>query len=157
MRVAYFDLETTGFPTTSEILQIAVETDESEENDDTLFNQYIFPETSYIPHGAQKVHGISIVNGELHKNGERLTDVTSATEGLNDFLEFLEDLRENDDEEIVLCAHNCKRFDSKTLSHNLGIRGLSLPANVKFSDSLSILKKYHQERGNGFNRFLLKS
>ena len=148
MRVAYFDLETTGFPTTSEILQVAAITDESDANDDALFNQYIYPETNYIPHGAQKVHGISIVNDELHKNGERLTDVASATEGLNDFLEFLEDLRENDDEEIVLCAHNCRRFDSKTLSHNLGIRGLSLPANVKFSDSLSILKKYHQEIGN---------
>ena len=124
MHVAYFDLETTGFPTTSEILQIAVET----EKDDT-YNQFLFPDTHYIPQGAQKVHGISVVDEELHKNGKKLPDVVSAMDGLKQFIEFLNGLRANDDEKIILCAHNGLRFDSKVLTYNLQKRGLSLPRN----------------------------
>ena len=138
MPVAYYDLETTNFPTTSEILQIAVETENGEK-----FNQYMFPITTrYISRGANVVHGISVVDNELHKNGKPLPDVVLPEDGLGNFIEFLEGLRENEKETIVLCAHNGLRFDEKALKYNLMTNGLTLPRNVEFEDSLDILKDY---------------
>ena len=143
MHVAYYDLETTNFPTTSEILQIAVEAENGEE-----FNQYMFPITTrYISRSANVVHGISVVDNELHKNGEPLPDVVLPEEGLEAFIEFLEGLRENEEETILLCAHNGLRFDEKALKHNLMTNGLTLPRNVEFEDSLEILKDYQDKIG----------
>ena len=145
MHVAYFDLETTSTSTKSDILQISAET-ESE----NYFNKFTFPKTWYINRGAQRVHAISIVDDKLCKNGEVIPDVVSAEEGLEDFKNFLDDLRHNDEDKIVLCAYNGLRFDSKVLAHNLVENGVELPTNLEFRDSLDILKKYKEQIGKKY-------
>ena len=144
MHVAYFDLETTGISTRSEIVQIAVET----ENGDK-FNQYVFPLSHYIPLDAQTIHGMSIVDNELCKDGEKLPNVVIPSKAFEQFKHFLENLRQSDQEKIVLCAHNGLCFDSKVLIYNLVKRNeLTMPANVEFRDSLDILKKYREQIGS---------
>ena len=86
----------------------------------------------------------------LCKDGEVIPNVVSAKEGLEDFKNFLDNLRQDDREKIILCAYNGLRFDSKVLAFNLMQNGITLPTNVEFRDSLDILKKYRDQIGKWY-------
>ena len=143
--VAYFDLETTGFFTTSEIVQIACITDKGK-----TFNQFVFPD-GHIPLNAQKIHGIYKSDEDLMRDGEVLRDAAPPYEALKTFSKFLSKACEENGEKIWLCAHNCMSFDSKVLHTNLERYDVFLPKNVEYCDSLTILKKFKQDKGKYSN------
>lgn len=79
--LTYFDLETTGFQRTSDIVQIAAVCGEKS------LNIHLKP-NGRISEGASKVTGLTYENGILKRLGQPLVSV-SADEGLKQFVMFL--------------------------------------------------------------------
>ncbi|XP_057335065.1 uncharacterized protein LOC130673868 [Microplitis mediator] len=96
----FFDLETTGFGQSCEIIQIAAM------YNDTEYNVYILP-TRGIPPSASAVTGLTTNGGKLFLLGIEVETVSAklATEGL---LSFLKSTKQKN----ILIAHNCIRFDA---------------------------------------------
>ncbi|XP_011876984.1 PREDICTED: uncharacterized protein LOC105567056, partial [Vollenhovia emeryi] len=64
-QIIYFDLETSGFASTCDILQIAMKCNEA------TFNMYITP-TKWIPAKVSAIHGLTNEQGELYKDGVKV-------------------------------------------------------------------------------------
>lgn len=79
--LGYFDLETSGFSSTADILQIATKFEEK------TFNMYIKP-TQPIDHHAFKVTGLENIKGNLYLYGKPVKSVT-LKEALFSLLQFL--------------------------------------------------------------------
>jgi DNA polymerase III epsilon subunit-like protein len=98
----FFDLETSGFALTSDILQIS-----AIDKSGNSFNSYLTP-TQDISDGASKVTGLTTHDHRLYLNG-RLLDTVIPLEALGNFLLWLEARKP-----VLLIAHNAS-FDSKRL------------------------------------------
>ena len=119
-----------------EIVEIAAKTH------DKGFEKYILP-TCRITQGATQHHGIYQKDGEiLDRNSWRQTALPCLNpyEGLTAFMKWIDDIK-NEEQEIILVAHNNKFFHSDILAHNLKKFGVSLPDYVHFSDSIHLMKK----------------
>ena len=71
--------------------------------------------------------------GDLVKHGKIVKTALSLRNGLQDFIDFLETIKD-DNMKIVLTAHNCFNFDAIVLLKNLKMFGLQLPIKVLFGD-----------------------
>lgn len=98
--LTYFDLETTGFQRTSDIVQIAAVCGEKSLNIHLKPNGRI-SEAS----GASKVTGLTYENGILKRLGQPLVSV-SADEGLKQFVMFLAS-----SSKPFLIGHNIQNFE----------------------------------------------
>lgn len=131
-----FDVETTGLDRESEIIQLCTTVE------DKPFQQYLLPERRSISESATKVHGLTI----SYKNGKKalvkegaVLPATSQAQGLADFVEYV---REQNAESIVLVAHNGNRFDFPLLFNSLrryNLLELFLTCNITLVDSLQVL------------------
>lgn len=102
----YFDLETTGYQRTSDIVQIAAVCMEK--------SLIIHLKTNgRISEGASKVTGLAYENGILKRLGQPLMSV-SADEGLKQFVMFLAS-----SSKPFFIGHNIQNFDVPILIHNL--------------------------------------
>ena len=104
MKVVYFDLETSG-TSLQEIIQIGAK------YNDMQFNQYIIPDGD-ITNRAYQIHGIDKIGGRLYDENGKHVPGCFPDIGYQRFLNFLFRVK-GQSRRIVLCAHNCRRFDSR--------------------------------------------
>jgi len=81
-KIVYFDLETSGFSKTADILQIAAKCGEHN------FSVYVNP-TQSITESASKVTGLNNINGELFLHGTKVVSIPSR-DALYSFLQYLQ-------------------------------------------------------------------
>jgi len=135
-KIVYFDLETSGFSKTADILQIAAKCGEHN------FSVYVNP-TQSITESASKVIGLNNINGELFLHGTKVVSIPSR-DALYSFLQYLQ----LSSQLCILVAHNA-RFD---ISHLLrAIKSHNMIDDFKqiigeFADSLVLLKKKFPDR-----------
>jgi len=153
VKVIYYDLETTNLrPVTGrngvQIVQIGAVCKHTRNKTQRKMDIYIVP-TCRISPGATKVHGLTYQ--ELKEDQRKYNNVFSPREGLQEFMEYLNEQREYDDERIVLVAHNNSGFDSKVLLNNLDRFDVYLPNGPKihFFDSLSLMHEVKRSNANG--------
>ncbi|XP_044594883.1 uncharacterized protein LOC123272250 [Cotesia glomerata] len=144
-KLVYFDLETSGFNKTDEILQIAAQCDEYK------FNVYITP-TKEINFEASEHTGLKNINGQLYFWRDQVLTVC-LEDALRAFKQFLSKLKEP----CLLVAHNAS-FD---ISHL--VRAFFKCDMINdfrmicgFSDSLPLFKKHFNER-SGEGAFKLET
>jgi len=138
-RKVYFDLETTGFGNGVEPVQIGAVYQQQE------FKQYIVP-TCTIDRRASRIHNLykrdnRLVNGD----GETINEAVSLQEGLQRFVDWLSSIAGRHG--CVLVAHNARNFDSIVLEKNLWRRGIEIPFDLFYADSMDIMRKIQQNDG----------
>ena len=104
MKIVYFDLETSG-TSLQEIIQIGAKYNEKQ------FNQYITPDGP-ITDRAYQIHGIGKNGGQLYNQHGKTLPGCAPDIGYQRFLNFLFRIK-GQSRRIILCAHNCRRFDSE--------------------------------------------
>ncbi|KAK0167773.1 hypothetical protein PV327_001637 [Microctonus hyperodae] len=134
-KVVYFDLETSGLESSSEILQIAPIGDNIE------YSSYILP-TKAIPASTTKINGLKFLNGQLYYKNMKVNalNMDNTLKGFSQYLHKISD-------PCLLVAHN-SRFDVPKLVTI--INDLDLLDSFKviqgFSDTLTLFKKELPER-----------
>ena len=134
--VVYFDLETSGFAMSDDILQIAAICKDRE------FNVYINP-TQSIPSNVTKVNSLSVIRNKLCYKGVEV-NAMNLRDALLSFSEFLKSVSSS----CILVAHNGYRFDfprliNATVNTKL-IDDYSMV--IKCSDTIHLFKKTLPER-----------
>ena len=129
----FFDLETTGPTTWSQIISIgaiAVKSPYGDEIPGGRFECYIVP-TNAIKPEASRVNGFTKEGGSLYKNGTRVDGAVHPKEGLKHFVDYLSRLarasRVDDDGEtkkINFVAHNAHKFDGIILINTFSRFGI---------------------------------
>ncbi|XP_066593603.1 uncharacterized protein [Prorops nasuta] len=125
-----FDTEITGFHISDEII--------ADMCGDETFNIYIMPQKNMSPN-ASNVTGITITNGEMYVNDEKVITST-ARKGFLSFLYFKKKITKP----IILLSHNCFRFDAKrvlNLARKVGLFSEMQMFVKGFSDSLPIFQE----------------
>ena len=122
----FFDLETTGPTTWSQIISIgaiAVKLPHGDEVPEGRFECYIVPTTAIKPK-ASEVNGFTKEGGNLYRNGIRVENAVHPKEGLKQFVDYFSRLarvsRVGDEEEakkLNFVAHNAHKFDGIILSN----------------------------------------
>ena len=160
LKLLNFDLETTGGKF-HEILHFGA----YEETRGGL-EQYVLPERE-ITDKATEIHGMYKKDEKLYNKRQNRLSACTPQIGCQRFFNYLHKVKGcGDDDYLVLCAHNCKRFDSKgkldvlnklntrnislvtVLYANLEDKGLILlPWFIKFSDSLDLMREYRRKIG----------
>ena len=148
LRVIFFDLETTGVdPRTQhdgiQICSMAAST-YAKEGEAKKFLAYVKPTCAFQPR-ASEINGMTMKGDNLMKHGEVVETALSLRNGLQDFLTFIETIKDDEydegrDVKIVLTAHNCFSFDAKVLLKNLRMFGLQLPDAVVFGDTCEMME-----------------
>ncbi|XP_017888613.1 uncharacterized protein LOC108630062 [Ceratina calcarata] len=134
--IVFFDIETSGFSMTDDILQVAMK------YNNTVFNKYA-NSTKRINAKASVIHGLSNEGSDLYFRGVRV-ESSPIRLLLNDLLAFLNAINKP----CILVAHNCN-FDSSRLL--LKIKEASLIEEfskivIGFTDSLSLFRKQFPDR-----------
>ena len=117
------------------------------------FKKHIVP-TCTIDRRASRIHGLyklgnRLVNGDY----EPINDAVSPQEGLQGFVNCLESVYHDSSDfvsipghhGVVLVAHNARNFDSIVLKKNLWRRGIEIPFDLSFADSMDIMRKIQQK------------
>ncbi|XP_046399328.1 uncharacterized protein LOC124165845 [Ischnura elegans] len=94
------DIETTGFASTADIVQLACKSGQCE------FNYYMMPSKTFHPIAAEKT-GLRVVNGELFLYNQRVETTPPRVVG-EKFISFLSSFESR----VVLVGHNIVRFDA---------------------------------------------
>ncbi|XP_044741952.1 uncharacterized protein LOC123302923 [Chrysoperla carnea] len=133
----FFDLETTGFGQSCEIVQIAAK------YNDTEYNVYILP-TKGIPPSASAVTGLTTKGGKLFLLGIEV-ETESAKLAADGLLSFLKSTKQR----VILIAHNCIRFDAPIILRLM--KQVELLTEFKntvsgFCDTLPLFKSKLPER-----------
>ena len=135
--IVYFDLETSGFEATCDILQIAAVCNDHE------FNVYITPSQA-ICSSASKVHNLYNIAGELFLENVKV-DTINIYDALLSFSEFLRKQKLP----CILAAHNAyfdkSRLINAIISNNL-MENFSMIYG--FADTLTLSKKELPDRKN---------
>ena len=116
--VIFFDLETTGPTTWSQIISIgaiAVKSSTGHEIPEGRFECHIVP-TNAIKPGATKVNGFTKEEGSLYKNGVCVDNAVHPSEGLQRFVDYLVGWARVGEGDVNLVAHNAFAFDGPILS-----------------------------------------
>ena len=145
LRVIFFDLETTGIdPKTQhdgiQICSMAAST-YAKEGEPKKFLAYVKPTCAFQPK-ASEINGMTMEGDNLMKKGKKVETALLLRNGLQDFLTFIETIKEDEgrDTKIVLTAHNCFSFDAKVLLKNLEMFKLQLPDAVVFGDTCEMME-----------------
>ena len=106
VKVIYYDLETTNLrpvsgPNGVEIVQIGAVCKHTRNKTQKKLNIYIIP-TCRISLGATRVHGLT--RQELIEDERKYNNVFHPETGLQEFMEFLNEQREFDDEMIIMVS-----------------------------------------------------
>ena len=126
----FFDLETTGLTTWSQIIcigAIAVKSSNGDEIPGGRFECHILP-TNAIKPGATKVNGFTKEEGSLYKNGIRVDDAVLPREGLQKFMDYLDGWA--GDRNVDLIAHNAFAFDGPVLFNNFRKFGIDYGISI---------------------------
>lgn len=137
LATVFFDLETTGFGNSCEIIQVAAK------YNDTEYNVYILP-TREIPPSASAVTGLTTKGVKLFLLDTEVETV-SAKLAMDGFLDFLKLVQLK----VILIAHNCFRFDAPLIIKQMEQLGLSTEfKNIVqgFCDTYPLFKKKLLER-----------
>lgn len=135
MKLLFFGLETTGLGNDCAIVEI------SAIFGCRAFDQYVLP-TKMISDIASQVNGITVEGLKLcyKKNPVVAVQVKQAMES---FVCFVKEAGE----QIVLVAHNERRFHKRHLLRVMDSVGIQLPPNVKgFLDSMLLAKVFYPDR-----------
>ncbi|XP_043284941.1 uncharacterized protein [Venturia canescens] len=135
-KVIYFDLETSGFGYSADILQIAAVCEENS------FCVYVTP-TQTVHAQAQRITGFKNVGGELYCRDKKV-DSIPLHDALRSFLQFLS----VSGQPCLLVAHNAN-FDCSHLLLATQKYGMTREFQTRiagFSDTYLILKKLHPTR-----------
>lgn len=131
------DLETTGFSTSSSIIQIAAASLHSDES----FNRFVQPANGFIPSTIQRLTGIEMHGLQMYYE---LTPVSSCGErqALVEFAAWL-----NKFSSPLIVAHNAQ-FDSRILVSSFTRHGLTdlVKYAVGFSDTVKLVKKVYPDQ-----------
>ncbi|XP_052088170.1 uncharacterized protein LOC127725289 [Mytilus californianus] len=130
----YFDLETTGFGTDCDIIQLAAAYDNQN------YNRYMVPGQRISP-SASKVTGFSKSGLILYKNGE-IMQTDEESEIFKQFISWLP-------KKCILIGHNSKIFDSRILTKALQNYNIMKDFELKcggFIDTLSLTKELLPDR-----------
>jgi len=101
------------------------------------FEVYIVP-TCRISQGASNIHNIYKSGNRLVTGDGKRIDAVSPHEGLNLFMNWLGSIPVQN---LVLVAHNGKKFDKVILENNLYLRGIETPGRLRYADSMDIMRK----------------
>ena len=125
MKIVYFYLETTGInnkskPENVEIIEIGAH------YENKMFHRYIVP-NGQITRKSTDVHGLSKRGNVLHhrNKGEIFYAEKNPRKGLQKFVNWLQELKEETKTSIVLCSYNSRKFDSIVLTKNLEAHNIS--------------------------------
>ena len=145
LRVIFFDLETTGADQRTQhdgiqICSMAAST-YAEEGEAKKFLAYVKPTCAFQPI-ASRINGMTMEGDNLVKYGKTVETALSLMQGLQDFLTFIETVKDDEgrDTRIVLTAHNCFNFDAIVLLKNLRMFELQLPDEVVFGDTCEMME-----------------
>ena len=107
----------------------------AKEGEAKKFLAYVKPTCAFQPI-ASRINGMTMEGDNLVKDGKIVETALSLRHGLQDFLTFIETVKDDEagDTRIVLAAHNCFKFDAKVLLKNLRMFGLQLPIKILFED-----------------------
>jgi hypothetical protein len=115
-RKVFFDLETTSLSSEAQIVSIGIVYEGSDPDQDIHLTQYLIP-TCKISSGAARIHGMTKENGNLYLNGIYMESAEVITEGLQTFVNILEDIAEGaEDQGILLVGKNISAIIKKVLS-----------------------------------------
>ena len=131
--VVYFDLETNGFDSDCDIVQLSAVVGQQS------FNEYILP-SKEISWQAARVTGITYKSGSLYVSGKRV-EALEPKEALAKWLVWIKPIAP-----VVLVAHNCYLFDSRRLVNYFKKHSLDreLKQLVKgFIDTLPMFKEVY--------------
>jgi DNA polymerase III epsilon subunit-like protein len=119
-RYAYFDLETTGLGKSTQICQIGAVNRFARK---TEFSTYILPRCD-VEADATKVNQLTKINGKLYYKN-KLVESQKPSEAFDDFSEWIsEDVMNDEEDKVILIAHNGHRFDAPVLINNMLQAGL---------------------------------
>ena len=151
LRVIFFDLETTGADERTQhdgiqICSMAAST-YAKKGEAKKFLAYVKPTCAFQPI-ASRINGMTMEGDNLVKDGKIVETALSLRHGLQDFLTFIETVKDDEgrDTKIVLTAHNCFSYDAKVLLKNLRMFGLQLPDAVVFGDTCELMKILVKEK-----------
>jgi DNA polymerase III alpha subunit (gram-positive type) len=143
MKVVFYDLETTGLNPDNNHRDVQICSIGAVYKQTVTFHQYMVP-TCTFSRKATEINGMTNYGGNLYLNGDRVPDAVLMEDGLENFSDFLDcsvgDKRPDHDD-IVMVAHNNKKFDSVVLENNL-IR-LEIPWTSKdlyIFDSMDLMR-----------------
>jgi len=160
MRIVYYDSETTDLrpltgPSGIQMVQIGAICKHNRIRSQSIFDKYLLPtQTCSISPGATQVHGIT--HQWLLERYYQNIDVVTQRHGLQAFMDFLTELRDYYDEEIVLVAHNNFSFDGKVLGNNIDKFQTEFPTDLMMFDSIRLMREV-RDVGHGLQRFNLES
>jgi len=156
VKIIYYDLETTNLrpltgPNGIEIVQIGAVCKHTRNKKTQKLNIYLVPNRE-ISAGATQVHGLT-------RDSLEFDDAFRPKQGLQVFMNFLEQQREYNKEKILLVAHNNYGFDKKVLINNLNRFNVFLPdgPNIFFYDSLLLMKKVKDMSNGNLTRISLNA
>ena len=147
--IVLFDLETTSFKRDSDICQITA-LPVTQTSEYKMFSCYLVP-TIEVSLGATQINHLQI---KETKNKERIltkcgvkVEALKYKYGLLSFYQYLTQLRAAEhDKQIVLTAHNGKRFDFLVLQNAFNkISATLAELNIKFADTFLILRAMQKE------------
>ncbi|KAJ0980615.1 hypothetical protein J5N97_008870 [Dioscorea zingiberensis] len=136
--VIVFDTETTGFSRHKDrIIEIAARDLQGHGRNSTTFETLINPE---IPVKNSHVHGITtqmVCKPEIPRFKEMVPK----------FLKFVND-RRMDRKQVLLVAHNARKFDVPFLVKEFQRYSMEVPSNWLFLDTLPLAQKLVKQDGN---------
>ena len=135
INILYFDLETTSLARDCDIVQIAAV------HEKDTFNKYIMPE-KVIHRRASDETGLSVRKRTLYYRGKPVKTL-EASEVLKQFLDWC-----TAKGDVVLVAHNCRKFDAVRLLYQIRKHKLSdrLTCVVGFADTLPYFKQFCKQK-----------
>jgi len=147
VKVIYYDLETTGLrpltgPNGVEIVQIGAVCKHTRNKNTQELDIYLVPNGRINP-GATQIHGLTrdeLIGDLLDR---KYDNVYRPQQGLQEFMNFVDEQRDYDNEKILLVAHNNRGFDQKVLLNNMRKFNVAWPNGqyINFFDSLDLMKK----------------
>ena len=108
VKVVYYDLETTNLrpltgPRGVEIVQIGAVCKQTRNKTQNKFNMYLVPDQDISP-GATRINGLTRDDLVEDFDSGRFNNVVEPQEGLQEFMNFLDNQRDYDDEGILLVS-----------------------------------------------------
>jgi DNA polymerase III epsilon subunit-like protein len=133
-----FDLETTSLKKTCDIIQLSACVQ------DDVFNCYVKPKQS-ISSKVTEITGLDFRNSVMHHRGV-VVEAVSIETCLKEFVEWLKKYQQ-----VLLIAHNCKRFDSYRLmyqlklTNNLDLLAAFTDVVCGFADTLPLFREIYKD------------